>query len=200
MGEVAQQVGDDDLGPQRSQQALHMHLVLGLEDELDFGVFDRHVEEQAVVLHVPDIGALLRDDARGNGEPSRRVAGLKPDPHQLAVMDEGAHECGREDGRIYIAAGNHQPNFAAFEQLRIGQKSSQRGCTRPFRHDFADSGQFLDAPFQVISGDQQDVLDMFLNDGTGQLAGIFDRDTFGYCRAAWWDSTRLPPRSGGWTN
>ena len=27
---------------------------------------------------------------------------------------------------------------------------------------------------------------MFLNDGTGQLAGIFDRDTFGYCRAAWW--------------
>ena len=69
--------------------------VAGFQNDIEFGLFQRHVVEQALVVDLDDIAAGLADQAGYRAENARLVLDIDAQPDQPALAYQAAHQDGR---------------------------------------------------------------------------------------------------------
>src|SRR5882757_7272117 len=132
--DVAEQLGRIALRRQLADDDLDMGPVAGLDHHVDVGALDRDLEEQALVIGLDDVAAGGADDAGDPAQHPGHVFDLDPQPGDLAVADQAAHQDRGQDARVDVAAADDDADTPSGEAFGVGQHAGDAGGAGALGH------------------------------------------------------------------
>ena len=161
-----------------------MAAVLRLDHDVELGALDRGVVEQALVMDLDDVAAVLADDA---GEARQRARACRAIPSAAAPGSPS-----RTSPRIRIEASSRasilppemtMPTRLPRNRSGVASSAASPAAPAPSTTSFSPSSRCSIARFDQRVVDQQDVVDQRRDDAPGQPARLLDRDALGERRA-----------------
>src|SRR5690348_1960255 len=166
-------------GDQGSHDLADMAGIACLDDGLHFGELHRYVVEQAVMIDLDDVAALLADDASDLRQGAGDVGDLDPEAYQPAGADQRSLQDRREEPRVDVAAGQYEADAFAAEALGMAQQRGERRRTGALGDDFLDVEQHRDGTLERGFVGEEDVVDKRGDDRLGKATWLLDGDTLG---------------------
>ena len=152
----------------------------------------RHVEEQAAVRDLEDVGAELAEPARDAAEEARPIMRGDAERGDAVLPFELADHDGGEKPRVDVAAAEDETDPASPEEIGSRQHGRKAGGAGALGHRALERRVGVDGALDRRLLDEDDVVDEVAHDRERELADGLDRDALGKRRAA----DRARPRLG----
>src|SRR5215469_18961144 len=103
--------------------------VLGFDDDVKLGAFDRSVMKQTLVVDLDDVAGMLANHARQPRQGAGYVRQLATQADEPTLAHQTTHQDRGEQPRIHIAAGDHDCDLPAAKPLGFSKHSGEPGRT-----------------------------------------------------------------------
>ena len=120
--------------------------VAGFKHDIQFGLFQRHIVEEPLVIDFDDIAAGLADQSGDRAQHAGLVLDIDAQPDQPALPHQAAHQDGRKDACIDVSARHNDADGAAGEPLPVLCKTAASAAApAPSTTDFSISSSIRTA-------------------------------------------------------